>query len=139
MIDRTLSVVVTPFSVSFDALATRIVACEQSQGATDEVMALKVTIAELRKDVDQPKSTDMSMIFRTVEIPNMLVDKDVPPATIGDEVRVEEVAAAESEAETDEEQLGVDEEAAYEGLTADEEAMVDSAVQISLADTPWLS
>uniref|UniRef100_M1DEC7 Polyprotein protein n=1 Tax=Solanum tuberosum TaxID=4113 RepID=M1DEC7_SOLTU len=78
----------------------------------------------------------MLMIFGTVEIPNVPVDSYMPPATIGDEVHTEEVAAAESEAETDEEQLGVDEEASYEGLTEVDEAMVDAAVQISLADTP---
>uniref|UniRef100_M1DQ24 Putative plant transposon protein domain-containing protein n=1 Tax=Solanum tuberosum TaxID=4113 RepID=M1DQ24_SOLTU len=44
----------------------------------------------------------------SVEIP------DVPLATTGDEIRPEEVAAAESEAETDKEQLGVDGEASYE-------------------------
>uniref|UniRef100_M1DAR9 Antifreeze protein n=1 Tax=Solanum tuberosum TaxID=4113 RepID=M1DAR9_SOLTU len=47
----------------------------------------------------------------------------------------EEVVAADSEVETDEEQLGVDEEATYKGLTEVEEAMIDSAVHISLTDT----
>uniref|UniRef100_M1DS59 Integrase core domain containing protein n=1 Tax=Solanum tuberosum TaxID=4113 RepID=M1DS59_SOLTU len=51
------------------------------------------------------------------------------------QVRVEEVASNESEAETDEEQLGADEEATFEGLTEVEEAMIDSPVQFSLADT----
>uniref|UniRef100_M1DQW7 Putative plant transposon protein domain-containing protein n=1 Tax=Solanum tuberosum TaxID=4113 RepID=M1DQW7_SOLTU len=106
--------------------------------------------------------------FGTVEIADMLVDSDMPPPTIGDEVRADEVAAAEFEAETDEslyffkfnqlnklidevradevasaefeaetdeEQLGVDEETTYDGLTEVEEAMVQSAVQISLLDT----
>uniref|UniRef100_M1DXP7 Polyprotein protein n=1 Tax=Solanum tuberosum TaxID=4113 RepID=M1DXP7_SOLTU len=77
----------------------------------------------------------MSMIFETLEIPDMPTDTEIPLATTRDEVRVEEVDAAESEAETDEEQLGFDEEASYEGVTEIEEAMVDSVVQISLADT----
>uniref|UniRef100_M1DUK5 Polyprotein protein n=1 Tax=Solanum tuberosum TaxID=4113 RepID=M1DUK5_SOLTU len=77
----------------------------------------------------------MSMIFGTVEIPVMPADTDVPPATTKDEVRVEEVVVVESKAETDEEKLGVDEEASYKDLTKIEEVMVDSTVQISLADT----
>uniref|UniRef100_M1DSK0 Polyprotein protein n=1 Tax=Solanum tuberosum TaxID=4113 RepID=M1DSK0_SOLTU len=75
----------------------------------------------------------MSMIFGTVEIPDV---SDMPPATTGDEIRVEEVADPESEAETDEEILEVAEEASYEGT---EEAMVDADVQASLADTPLAS
>jgi len=59
------------------------------------VTALKAAIAELGKDVDQLKSTDMSMIFGTVEIPDIPADSDVPPATTGDEVRADEVVAAE--------------------------------------------
>ncbi|KAG5579530.1 hypothetical protein H5410_050157 [Solanum commersonii] len=40
-----------------------------------------------------------------------------------DDVRVEEAADPESEAETDEKMLGVADEASYEGLTETEEAM----------------
>jgi len=49
------------------------------------------------------KSTDISMIFGSVEIPDIPVDPDVPLATTEDEVQTEEVAAAKSEAKTDEE------------------------------------
>uniref|UniRef100_M1DI53 Polyprotein protein n=1 Tax=Solanum tuberosum TaxID=4113 RepID=M1DI53_SOLTU len=48
---------------------------------------------------------------------------------------LEEEVAAKSEAETDKEQLGVDKQETYEGLTEVEEAMIDSAVHISLTDT----
>uniref|UniRef100_M1DB70 Polyprotein protein n=1 Tax=Solanum tuberosum TaxID=4113 RepID=M1DB70_SOLTU len=74
------------------------------------------------------------MIFGTVEIPDMPAYTDVPLATTGDEVRAEGVSATESEAETGEDQLGVDEEATYEGLTEVEEAMVQLVVQTSLRD-----
>lgn len=72
---------------------------------------LRAIIVELRRDVDQLKSTDMPMIFGNVEIPNdldtdILACSNVPPTTIEDEVRADEVAI-ESEAETDEDQLSV--------------------------------
>uniref|UniRef100_M1DRG0 Putative plant transposon protein domain-containing protein n=1 Tax=Solanum tuberosum TaxID=4113 RepID=M1DRG0_SOLTU len=75
-------------------------------------------------------------VCERVEIRDLPIDPDMPQSTTGDEVRTVEVSAAESEAETDEEHLGVDEEASYEGLTEIQEAMVESVVQISLADTP---
>uniref|UniRef100_M1DRZ8 Polyprotein protein n=1 Tax=Solanum tuberosum TaxID=4113 RepID=M1DRZ8_SOLTU len=77
----------------------------------------------------------MSMIFGTMEIPDMPTDSHVPPATTEDEVQADEVAATESEADTHKEQLGVYQETTLESLTEIDEAMVQSAVQISLADT----
>uniref|UniRef100_M1DE64 Polyprotein protein n=1 Tax=Solanum tuberosum TaxID=4113 RepID=M1DE64_SOLTU len=41
------------------------------QGATEEVTSLKAAIAELKKDVDYLKSTDISMIFGTMEVPDV--------------------------------------------------------------------
>uniref|UniRef100_M1DYP6 Polyprotein protein n=1 Tax=Solanum tuberosum TaxID=4113 RepID=M1DYP6_SOLTU len=75
----------------------------------------------------------MSMIFGTVEIPNV---PEMPPTTTRDEVRVEKTADPKSEAEMDEEMFDVAEEVSYEGLTETEEAMIDAVVQNSLADTP---
>ncbi|XP_049364534.1 uncharacterized protein LOC125829340 [Solanum verrucosum] len=102
MIERALTATLTPLSVSINDLAIRIYVCMRGHVATHEVTALKTVIAELRKDVDQLKFTDMSMIFGTMEIPDMPCDSNVPPATARDEVQVHELAAAESEAETDE-------------------------------------
>ncbi|KAG5590190.1 hypothetical protein H5410_040704 [Solanum commersonii] len=99
-------------------------------------MALKAAIIMLRRDVDQLKSTNMSMIFGTMEITHVLVEPDIPLATTEDDVRVEEVVDPESKVETDEEMLEVAGEASYEGLTETEEAMIDATVQTSLADTP---
>uniref|UniRef100_M1DD14 Polyprotein protein n=1 Tax=Solanum tuberosum TaxID=4113 RepID=M1DD14_SOLTU len=78
----------------------------------------------------------MSMIFGMVEILDVPVKPDMPPATTGDDVIVEEAADPETDAETDEEILGVVVEASCEGLTETEEAMVDAVLQASLADTP---
>uniref|UniRef100_M1DXX2 Polyprotein protein n=1 Tax=Solanum tuberosum TaxID=4113 RepID=M1DXX2_SOLTU len=86
--------------------------------------------------MDKLNSIDMLMIFGTVEIPAVPVDPNVPPVTTGDEVKTEKVVATESEDKTGEEMVVADEEAFYEGLTENEEAIVDAAVQISLADTP---
>uniref|UniRef100_M1DRX2 Polyprotein protein n=1 Tax=Solanum tuberosum TaxID=4113 RepID=M1DRX2_SOLTU len=73
------------------------------------------------------------MIFGMVEIPDV---PEMPPASTGDKVRVEETTDPESKVEMDEEMLEVGEKASYEGLTETEESMLDADLQTSLADTP---
>ncbi|KAG5572453.1 hypothetical protein H5410_062219 [Solanum commersonii] len=113
MIQTPLVDVVTPLSTTIDPLPVRIAMYECGQGATEEVMAQKGVIPVLRRDADQLKSTDISMIFRMMEIPD--------------------ATDPEFEAETNEPRLEVAEEASYEGLTETEEAMVDAVVQTPLA------
>uniref|UniRef100_M1E0R6 Polyprotein protein n=1 Tax=Solanum tuberosum TaxID=4113 RepID=M1E0R6_SOLTU len=111
---------------SADRLASRLEATIRGmikRALDDDVTPLSVTIDALAARI------------ALLEIPNVPADTYMPPSTTGDEVGTEEVAAAESEAETDEEQLGVDEKASYEGLTKIDEAMVDSVLQISFVDT----
>ncbi|KAK4709721.1 hypothetical protein R3W88_004234 [Solanum pinnatisectum] len=125
--------------LALNALIVRVVTCEQIRGATEEVTTLKADIIELRKDVDQLKSTDMSMLFGTVEILDMPsadipACSDVPLATTVDETRVDD-APAELEAETDEEHLGVREETIYYDLVDLEGAMFETARKASLQDT----
>lgn len=76
--------------------------CEHGQGATEEVTNVKAIIVAFMSDVEQMKSTNMSMIFCMVEIPDVAVEPEMPQTTTKDDVRVEDVTDPESEAETDE-------------------------------------
>ncbi|XP_049391656.1 uncharacterized protein LOC125856140 [Solanum stenotomum] len=113
---------------ALDALTVRFEACEQGRGDSATVTTLKADIIGMRKDVDELKSTDLSMLFSTVEIPN-IPSTDVPPSseippatTTGDVAMV--TVDAEFEAEIDEKEHGVREEAMYNDLADFEGAMI---------------
>lgn len=53
----------------FSCLSANIVMFECDSGTKEEVTTLKPTIIEMRRDVDHPKSTDMSLILGMVEFP----------------------------------------------------------------------
>ncbi|KAG5576967.1 hypothetical protein H5410_057101 [Solanum commersonii] len=93
-----------------DALTVRVEECEKIQGATVVMKTLKANVVGLRRDVDELRSINFSMLFGTVEIPEMPsadvpASSEVPPATTEDEIKVDDVNV-KAEAEIDEEQLG---------------------------------
>ncbi|KAK4716314.1 hypothetical protein R3W88_014652 [Solanum pinnatisectum] len=138
MIERAIATVLTPLSVSNDALTARVEVCERARGADDAVTALKADLVGLHKDVDELMSTDLSMLFGSVNIPDVLSSdipacSEVPPATTGKEVRADD-SVTKPEAKTNVEQLGVTDEGVYDDLPYLDGAMVPIAVQASSRD-----
>lgn len=72
MIERAIVAVLIPFIASIDVFTIRVEICEIGQGETDVLMTLKVDLVGLRKDVDELKSTHLSILFGTVDIPDSL-------------------------------------------------------------------
>jgi len=87
---------------TIDGIEDRTAVCERDQGATDEVTILKAAITSLRTDVDQLKATDKSMVFGTVEIPDV---PEMPPVSTQSEDTVKWTVEPESEVEKNEKML----------------------------------
>ncbi|KAG5585181.1 hypothetical protein H5410_045615 [Solanum commersonii] len=106
MIEAAIFAAPTPFRTSIDTLTERIEACESRKGETSEVMALKVEVADLRKDVDYLKSTNFTSLLVAADDVDSRETSVIPPATTGD-VHSHGTIVDESEAETDEEQIDI--------------------------------
>ncbi|WMV46050.1 hypothetical protein MTR67_039435 [Solanum verrucosum] len=118
---------------SWDTLTVRVEACEQSRGITNAVTVLKENIVGLGNDVEELKSIDLSMLLDTVkmlEIPreDVPASSEIPLTTLTVDVDRED-ATVESEAEIDEEELGVRDAAMYDDLEDLEGSMVQTAVE----------
>ena len=51
------------YGMSLAKLTSRVDVCEKEKGGTEELIAVKAKIAELQKDVDTLKSTDVNMLW----------------------------------------------------------------------------
>ncbi|KAG5610625.1 hypothetical protein H5410_021906 [Solanum commersonii] len=99
----------TPLQTSIDTLTMRVEDCENRQGATSDVLALKAEVADLRKDEDYLKSTDFTSLIQAADDMDDPDTSGIPPNSTGDAHR-DEAVVKESDAETDEEQIGLQEE-----------------------------
>ncbi|KAG5580683.1 hypothetical protein H5410_051310 [Solanum commersonii] len=121
MIESAILAALTPLQTSIDDL----------MGESFEVTTLKAEVANLRKDVDNLKSTDFTSVLEATDDVDAPTKSEIPPVSTRD-VLIDDMVADESEAETDEEKIEVPEETIYGDLPVLEEMIV---LQISLTET----
>ncbi|KAG5620160.1 hypothetical protein H5410_005378 [Solanum commersonii] len=112
---------------SIDTLTIRVEACERRQRETSEVMALKVEVVYLRKDIDYLKSTDFTSLLEAADDLDVPETPEIPPATTRD-VHRDDAVVDESEAETDEELIEIREKSIYRDLPDLEKMIVQSVI-----------
>uniref|UniRef100_M1DQH1 Polyprotein protein n=1 Tax=Solanum tuberosum TaxID=4113 RepID=M1DQH1_SOLTU len=116
MIEVAILAVLSPLQTSIDTLTMRVKACKSRQGVTSKVSALKVEVADLRKVVDYLKSTNFISLIQAADDVDAPKTSGIPRDTTGDAHR-DEHTVGESDAETDEEKIGVKEENIFRDLT----------------------
>ncbi|KAG5599672.1 hypothetical protein H5410_031042 [Solanum commersonii] len=84
MIEATIIAALTPLQTYIDTLTMRVEAYESKQGGSSKISALKVEVAELRKDVVHLKSTDFNTLIGDVDDLDAPETSKMPSATIGD-------------------------------------------------------
>ncbi|XP_049381343.1 uncharacterized protein LOC125845896 [Solanum stenotomum] len=131
---------INAYELALDALTVRVEACEQGKRVSDDVAALKVDIVGLRHDVDEVKSTDLSMLLGTVTLLEVL-DTEFPAisevssaTTTADAARADDDADSEA-LEIDKKELGVRHITLHDNLDDLEGAMLQIGVEAYLRDT----
>uniref|UniRef100_M1DXK2 Polyprotein protein n=1 Tax=Solanum tuberosum TaxID=4113 RepID=M1DXK2_SOLTU len=92
IIEWAILATLTPLRTSIHALITIVETCKSQQGATLEMTTLKVEGADLRKDVDYLKSTDITSLFDAVETQGVPGSSEMPMATTKDVPMAEVIA-----------------------------------------------
>ncbi|XP_049373420.1 uncharacterized protein LOC125838397 [Solanum verrucosum] len=123
MIESVILAALIPLRTSIDTLTVRVETCESRHGETSEITALQADVAYRMKDVDYLKSTDFTSLLEAAYDVDALETFEIPLATTR-EVYWNGIAADESEAETDEEQIEVWEESIYGDLPDLEEMII---------------
>ncbi|KAG5600617.1 hypothetical protein H5410_031987 [Solanum commersonii] len=103
-----------------------------SQGETFKISALKVKVADLRKDIDYSKATDITSLMWDADDEDAPETLEIPQGTIG-YVQRAGIEEKESDVETDEEVIFVHEEKMHEsideGVFSDLPDLVETVVQ----------
>uniref|UniRef100_M1D895 Putative plant transposon protein domain-containing protein n=1 Tax=Solanum tuberosum TaxID=4113 RepID=M1D895_SOLTU len=110
IIESVILAALTPLQASIDTLTERVETCESRQGETSEVA----------DDMDAPITSEI-------------------PLAIARDVHIDDIAADESEAETDKEKIEVSDETIYGNLPDLEETIVNSVIYSSLIETSMAS
>ncbi|XP_049388204.1 uncharacterized protein LOC125852521, partial [Solanum stenotomum] len=107
----------------------RVEACEQGGRQSHNVTTFRVDIAELRRDVDDLKSIYFSILFDTVDLPEvssleMPAISEIPPAPVTGDATLDNKGDESDTPDTYEEELGNREVVVYDDLEDLEGAMV---------------
>ncbi|XP_049368424.1 uncharacterized protein LOC125833323 [Solanum verrucosum] len=124
------------YDVAFDALTSRVEACEKTDHNFADLTTLKDDITCLRQDVDELKSIDISMLWGGVDIPKdpssempIIPDvSEIPLASVTGDATAFDKDGESDTPETDDEEIEACEDAVYEDL----EDLEGDCLQVSM-------
>ena len=111
--------------------------CEKRDGDTEEIKAMKAHIALLQTDMDSLKSTDINMLWGTIEVDNPRVEitpraPPIEPSRVADEDEELEIRSSDDEEDVDRERSI---EETFDSLADFEDAAFQTAIEQSLRDS----